>query len=81
MLEKAPAGFVLHAVADEGGRYARSQESLAAAQAGEISADIDAYQLMRGIANLCVGTDNDARYDALRMVELLIAGLLQSRST
>ena len=53
----------------------------AAAQAGEISADIDAYQLMRGIGNLCVGADNDPRYNARRMVELLIAGLLQSRST
>ncbi|EFH86125.1 TetR/AcrR family transcriptional regulator [Ktedonobacter racemifer] len=52
----------------------------AAAEAGEISADIDAYELMRGIGNLCVGTNNDPRYDARRMVELLIAGLLQSRS-
>ncbi len=53
----------------------------AAVQAGEISTDIDAYELMRGIGNLCVGADNDPRYDACRMVELLIAGLLQSRST
>src|SRR6267154_1476692 len=45
----------------------------AAAEAGEISADIDAYELMRGIGNLCVGDDNDPRYDARRMVELLIA--------
>ncbi len=53
----------------------------AAAQAGEISADIDALELMYGIGNLCVGADKDPRYDARRMVELLIAGLLQSRST
>lgn len=53
----------------------------AAAEAGEISADSDAYELMRGIGNLCVGADNDPRYDARRMVELLIAGLLQSCST
>ena len=53
----------------------------AAAEAGEISADIDAYELMRGIGSLCVGGDLDPRYDARRMVELLIAGLLQSRST
>jgi AcrR family transcriptional regulator len=53
----------------------------AAAEAGEISADFDAYELMRGIGNLCVGADNDPRYNARRMVELLIAGLLQSRST
>ncbi len=36
---------------------------------------------MRGIGNLCVGADNDPRYNARHMVELLIAGLLQSRST
>ncbi len=53
----------------------------AAAQAGEISADIDAHELMRGIGNLCIGADNDTRYDARRMVKLLIAGLRQSRST
>ena len=53
----------------------------ACAQAGEISTDIDAYELMYGIGNLCVGADNDPRYDARHMVELLIAGLLQSRST
>jgi len=53
----------------------------AAAEAGEIRADIDAYELMRGIGSLCVGGDLDPRYDARRMVELLIAGLLQSRST
>lgn len=53
----------------------------AAAQAGEIRADIGAYELMRGIGNLCVGADNDPRYNARRMVDLLIAGLLQPRST
>ena len=53
----------------------------AAAEAGEISADIDAYELMRGIGSLCVGADTDPRYNARRMVELLIAGLRQSRST
>ena len=52
----------------------------AAAETGEIRANIDAYELMRGIGNLCVGADNDSRYNARRMVELLIAGLLQSRS-
>jgi AcrR family transcriptional regulator len=47
----------------------------AASEAGEISADIDAYELMRGIGNLCVGGDLDPRYNARRMVGLLIAGL------
>jgi AcrR family transcriptional regulator len=53
----------------------------ACAQAGEISTDIDALELMYGIGNLCVGADNNPRYDARRMVKLLIVGLLQSRST
>ncbi|MHC0434192.1 TetR/AcrR family transcriptional regulator [Streptomyces sp. O3] len=47
----------------------------AAAAAGEIRPDIDAYQLMRGVGNLCIGADNDPRYDARRMAELLVAGL------
>jgi AcrR family transcriptional regulator len=47
----------------------------AAAVAGEIRSDIDAYELMRGVGNLCIGADNDPRYDARRLVELLIAGL------
>jgi AcrR family transcriptional regulator len=53
----------------------------AAAQADEIRADIDAYGLMYGIGNLCAGAGNDPRYNARRMVELLIAGLHQLRST
>jgi hypothetical protein len=36
---------------------------------------------LRGIGNLCVGVGGDSRYDAHRMVGLLIAGLLQSRPT
>ncbi len=53
----------------------------AATEAGEISTDSDALELMYGIGNLCIGADNNPRYDARRMVKLLIAGLLQSRST
>jgi AcrR family transcriptional regulator len=53
----------------------------AAAEAGEISPDIDAYELMLAIGGLCVGADSDPRYHPRRMVELLIAGLRQSRST
>ena len=52
----------------------------AAAEAGEISPDIDAYELMLAIGGLCVGADTDPRYHPRRMVELLIAGLRQSRS-
>lgn len=51
----------------------------AAAEAGEIVSDIEARVLMRGIGNLCIGADNDPRYDARRMVGLLVAGLLRSR--
>ncbi|MEZ0070926.1 AcrR family transcriptional regulator [Planotetraspora sp. GP83] len=47
----------------------------AAAVAGEIRSDMDAYELMRGVGNLCIGADNNPRYDARRLVELLIAGL------
>lgn len=47
----------------------------AAAQAGEIRPDMEAYQLLRGIGNLCIGADNNPHYDARRMVELVIAGL------
>ena len=45
----------------------------AAASGGEVSADVDAYELMRAVGNLCAGTD--ARYDARRMVGVLVAGL------
>ncbi|WP_042396940.1 TetR/AcrR family transcriptional regulator [Streptacidiphilus carbonis] len=47
----------------------------AAVAAGEIRSDIDSYELMRGVGNLCIGGDNNPRYDARRLVELLIAGL------
>jgi AcrR family transcriptional regulator len=53
----------------------------AAAEVGEIRPDMDAYELMRGVGNLCIGAENDTYYDARRLVELLIAGLLQSRPT
>ena len=53
----------------------------AAAEAGEINPDIGAFELMRGIGNLCIGGGGDPRYDARRMVALLLAGLRQSRST
>ncbi|WP_433286110.1 TetR/AcrR family transcriptional regulator [Pseudonocardia sp. CA-142604] len=47
----------------------------AAAGSGEIRSDLDAYELMRGVGNLCIGAESDPSYDARRMVELLIAGL------
>lgn len=47
----------------------------AAAGSGEIRSDLQAYELMRGVGNLCIGADSDPHYDARRLVELLIAGL------
>jgi hypothetical protein len=47
----------------------------AAVTAGEIQPGMEAYQLLRGVGNLCIGAENNPRYDARRMVELLIAGL------
>jgi AcrR family transcriptional regulator len=47
----------------------------AAAGAGEIRSDVGAYELMRGVGNLCIGAHRDPHYDARRLVELLIAGL------
>ncbi len=47
----------------------------AAADAGEISSDVQACQLMRGVGNLYTGADSDSRYDARRLVALLLAGL------
>jgi len=47
----------------------------AATAAGEIRADLDAYALMRGVGNLCIGAESDPRYDARHLVRLLVAGL------
>ncbi|MFJ2956449.1 TetR/AcrR family transcriptional regulator [Streptomyces sp. NBC_00669] len=46
----------------------------AAAAAGEIRPDVDSYELLRGVASLCVGAGGP-RYDTRRLVEFLIAGL------
>ncbi len=43
--------------------------------AGEIKPGTQAYELMRGIGNLCIGRDSDPRYDPRRLVELLLKGL------
>lgn len=48
----------------------------AAVDAGEIKPGTRAYELMRGIGNLCVGHDSDpSRYDPRRMIGLLLRGL------
>jgi AcrR family transcriptional regulator len=47
----------------------------AAAAAGEIRPGLDAYELLRGVGNLCAGAGSDPRYNPRHLVELLIAGL------
>jgi AcrR family transcriptional regulator len=47
----------------------------AAADSGEIRADLDAYGLMRGVGGLCAGATSAHPYDARQLVEILIAGL------
>ncbi|WP_414940972.1 TetR/AcrR family transcriptional regulator [Amycolatopsis sp. cmx-11-51] len=47
----------------------------ASAESGEIRSDLQAIEVMRGVGNLCIGADSDPRYDARRMVGVLIAGL------
>ncbi|WNI21017.1 TetR/AcrR family transcriptional regulator [Streptomyces sp. ITFR-16] len=50
----------------------------AAVRAGEIRSDVDAYAFMRGVGGLCAGAGGNARYDARRLVEVLVAGLRRS---
>lgn len=49
----------------------------AGAAAGEIRDDVPPLQLMRAVGNLCVGAD-DPRYDARRMVGVLLDGVRAS---
>jgi hypothetical protein len=51
----------------------------AAVDADEIRPGIGAYELMRGIGNLCIGRDSDPCYDPRRLVNLLLAGLQRPR--
>lgn len=37
---------------------------------------IDAYNVLKGIGNLCIGATGDARYQADELVQLLISGVL-----
>lgn len=53
----------------------------AAVDSGEIRPGTQPYELMRGIGNLCIGSDGDPRYDPRRLVALLLQGLQQPRSS
>ena len=52
-------------------------ELLDAAAAAEIRPGTDPFGLLYAVGNLCAGVSTDPRYDARRMVGLLIAGLRQ----
>ena len=47
----------------------------AAVAAHEIRSDLTAYDLMRGVGNLCIGVESDPDYDARRLTQVLVAGL------
>ncbi|MET9479014.1 TetR/AcrR family transcriptional regulator [Streptomyces sp. NPDC006638] len=47
----------------------------AAVDSGEIRPGQDVYELLRGVASLCVGAGNNPRYDSRRLIGLLVAGL------
>lgn len=51
----------------------------AAAAAGEIRRDVRAYELLRGIGNLCIG-GGDERYEPRRLVAILLAGLRPTKA-
>ncbi|WP_436842613.1 hypothetical protein [Streptomyces flaveolus] len=51
----------------------------AVVEAGEIRPGTQPYGLTRGIGSLCVGPDNDLRYDPRRPAALLLRGLRQPR--
>jgi len=51
----------------------------AATAAGEVRTDVEALELMRGVGNLCIGSDAGSGYDARRLVALVLAGLCVPR--
>lgn len=59
----------------ETGLPTRAEMLNAAITSGEIRADISAYELMRGVGNLCIFAYQDTHYDARRLTGLLITGL------
>ncbi|MFI0977501.1 TetR/AcrR family transcriptional regulator [Streptomyces sp. NPDC021093] len=53
----------------------------AAVEDGGIRPGVQPYELMRGIGNLCIGRDNDPRYDPRRLIALLLQGLQQPQAS
>ena len=69
------AGFVaLHGIFLERLLPVLTDLLAAAASAGEVRPDVNAYELMRAVGNLCAGSENDPDYDAGRVVGLLLVG-------
>ncbi|MFJ1512615.1 TetR/AcrR family transcriptional regulator [Sphaerisporangium cinnabarinum] len=52
----------------------------AALEPMETAPPVDAYNVLKGIGNLCIGATLDDRYDAAALVQLLISGLLSRRA-
>lgn len=52
----------------------------AALEPADAEEPIDAYLVLKGIGNLCIGASADARYDAEALVQLLISGVLTRRA-
>lgn len=50
----------------------------ASAAAGHTRADVQAYELMLAVGNLCIGAETYPNYHARRMIDLLLAGLAQT---
>ncbi len=75
-MQSDQAGFeTLHAYFLDRLVPACAQLLKAAVDAGEIRPDTGALVLLFGVGNLCIGAENNPRYDARRMIELVIAGL------
>lgn len=47
----------------------------AAAEAGEIRSDLEPCELVRGVGGICAGAGRTRRYDARKLVGVLVAGL------
>ncbi|QFU89368.1 hypothetical protein [Amycolatopsis sp. YIM 10] len=45
------------------------------AASAEIRSDVDPYELMRGIGGLCAGAGGNRRYNARKLVGILVGGL------
>lgn len=48
----------------------------AAREPGAAATEIDAYNVLKGIGNLCIIASSDAQYDPAALVQLLISGVL-----